>query len=134
MEKKARKRFSQQELEGYREKLLDLKDDLMKQIQEISEESLRKSKEEVSGDITSHSMDLADKACDSYEKDFNLGLISSEKRIIAEIDEALKRIQHDEFGFCLRCHKPIAKKRLDAIPYARHETKCQEEIEKEQAR
>lgn len=132
--KKKKDRFSRKELESYREKLLDLKDDLMKQIQEISEESLRKSQSEASGDITNHSLHLADRASDTYERDFHLSLVSSERRIVAQIDEALKRIEHKEYGFCARCGKPIAKQRLEAIPYARYETKCQEEIEKEQER
>lgn len=127
-----KERFSKKELEVYRDKLLDLKDDLMKQIHEISEESLRKSQNEASGDITKHSLHLADRASDTYERDFNLSLVSSESKIVTEIDEALKRIEHNEYGFCLKCGKPIAKKRLDAIPYARHETKCQEEIERQQ--
>lgn len=127
-------RFSQKELEEYQESLLNLKDDLMKQIQEISEESLRKSQKEASGDIGSHSLHLADRASDAYERDFNLGLVSSEKRIVVEIDQALKRIEQNEFGFCQCCGKPITKQRLKAIPYARHRTKCQEEIEKQEQR
>ncbi len=130
----SKSRFSKKELEGYRDRLLDLKDDLIKQIQEISEESLRKSQNEASGDITTYSMHLADRASDSYERDFNLNLVSSEKRIVIEIDKALKRLELDEYGFCLSCKKPITKQRLNAIPYARYGTKCQEEIEKEQSR
>ncbi|MCF7874496.1 MAG: TraR/DksA family transcriptional regulator [Candidatus Omnitrophica bacterium] len=131
---KKKKRFLKKELNAYREKLLDLKDDIMKQIQEISDESLRKSQQEASGDISAYSLHLADRASDSYERDFNLGLISSERRTVMEIDEALKRIDDNQYGFCQMCKKPIAKRRLDAIPYARYGTKCQQKIEKEQGR
>lgn len=131
---KKQKRFLKKDLDAYREKLLNLKDDLMKQIQEISDESLRKSQQEASGDITAYSLHLADRASDSYERDFNLGLVSSERRIVMEIDEALKRIDDGKYGYCQMCNKPIAKRRLKAIPYARYGTKCQEKIEKEQAR
>jgi RNA polymerase-binding protein DksA len=129
-----KKRFLKKELNAYREKLLDLKDDIMKQIQEISDESLRKSQQEASGDISAYSLHLADRASDSYERDFNLGLVSSERRIVMEIDEALKRIDENQYGFCQMCKKPIAKRRLDAIPYARYGTKCQQKIETEQGR
>jgi RNA polymerase-binding protein DksA len=131
---KKKKRFLKKELNAYREKLLDLKDDIMKQIQEVSDESLRKSQQEASGDISAYSLHLADRASDSYERDFNLGLISSERRIVMEIDEALKRIDDNQYGFCQMCKKPIAKRRLDAIPYARYGTKCQQKIETEQGR
>lgn len=131
---KKKKRFLKKELNAYREKLLNLKDDLMKQIQEISDESLRKSQQEASGDISAYSLHLADRASDSYERDFNLGLVSSERRIVMEIDEALKRIDDNQYGFCQMCKKPIAKRRLEAIPYARYGTKCQQKIEKEEER
>ncbi|MCF7895113.1 MAG: TraR/DksA family transcriptional regulator [Candidatus Omnitrophica bacterium] len=132
--KSKKKRFLKKELGVYREKLLDLKDDLTKQIQEISDESLRKSQQEASGDISAYSLHLADRASDAYERDFNLGLISAERKTIMEIDEALKRIDDNEYGFCQMCKKPIAKRRLDAIPYARYGTKCQKKIEKDQER
>ncbi len=132
--RKKKKRFSKKELNDYREKLLDLKDDIMKQIQEISEESLRKSQQEASGDISAYSLHLADRASDTYERDFNLGLVSSERRVVMEIDEALKRIDDNQYGFCQMCKKPIAKRRLEAIPYARYGAKCQQKIEKEQER
>jgi DnaK suppressor protein len=131
---KKKKRFLKKELESYREKLLNLKDDLTKQIQEITDESLRKSQQEASGDISAYSMHLADRASDAYERDFNLGLVSAERKEIMEIDEALKRIDDNEYGFCQMCKKPIAKRRLDAIPYARYGTKCQKKIEEEHQR
>lgn len=130
--KKKKQRFLKKDLMAYREQLLDLKDDLMKQIQEISEESLRKSQQEVSGDLSAYSLHLVDRAGDSYERDFNLGLVSAERRTIMEIDEALKRIVDNEYGFCQMCKKPIAKRRLKAIPYARYGTKCQQKIEEEE--
>ncbi len=130
--RKKKQRFSKKDLNAYREQLLDLKDDLMKQIQEISEESLRKSQQEASGDISAYSLHLADRAGDSYERDFNLGLVSAERRTVMEIDEALKRIDDNEYGFCQMCKKPIAKRRLKAIPYARYGTKCQQKIEEEE--
>ena len=126
-----KRKLSKKEIESYREQLLDLKDDFMKKIQEITEESLRKPQNEASGDITNYSLHLADRASDTYERDFSLGLVSAERKIVAEIDEALRRIEDNEYGFCLKCGKPIAKRRLDAIPYARHGTKCQKEIEEE---
>lgn len=129
--KKIKRRFSKKELDFYREKLLNLKDDILKQMREISEDTLMKTQKDISGDISGYSLHLADVASDNYERDFNLSLVSKERKIIMEIDEALKRIDEGTYGICQMSGKPIAKSRLQAIPYARYTKKCQEKLENE---
>ena len=67
--KKSKKRFSKKELEEYREKLLNLKDDTLRQIREISEDTLMKSQKDMSGDISGYGLHMADVASDNYERD-----------------------------------------------------------------
>ena len=128
------KRFTKKDLEQYKEKLFNLKDDTMKQIREISEDTLMKSQKDMSGDISGYSLHLADVATDNYERDFNLNLVSAERRIIMEIDAALKRIEDKTYGVCDSCKKNITKSRLKAIPYAKYCTKCKEKLEKQNPR
>jgi len=47
------------------------------------------------------------------------------------IDEALKRLEKNEYGICQMCQKIISKKRLDAVPWAPHCIECQEKAEEE---
>ncbi len=129
--KKSKKRFSKKELEEYREKLLNLKDDTLRQIREISEDTLMKSQKDMSGDISGYGLHMADVASDNYERDFNLDMVSSERKIVLEIDEAIKRIDDGTYGICQMSGKPISRSRLKAIPYARYSKKCQEKIEQE---
>jgi RNA polymerase-binding transcription factor DksA len=127
-----KKRFLKKDLQKYRKKLIDLKEDIFEQVQDISSETLMKSQKDISGDVSGCGLHMADVATDNYERDFNLNLISTEQRIIIEIDQALKRIEENNFGTCLGCKKPITKKRLNAIPYSRYCTKCQDEIERQE--
>lgn len=129
--KKTKRRFLKKDLDSYREKLINLKDDTLKQIREISQDTLMKTQKDMSGDMSGYGLHMADVASDSYERDFNLGLVSSERIIVMEIDEALKRIDDGSYGICLISGKPIKKSRLSAIPYAKHSKKCQEKLEKE---
>src|SRR5437868_4261151 len=46
-------------------------------------------------------------------------LLSTEAETLAEVNAALQRLDHDQFGRCVTCKKRIAKTRLDVIPYAR---------------
>ncbi|MFA7677253.1 MAG: TraR/DksA C4-type zinc finger protein [Candidatus Omnitrophota bacterium] len=132
--KQGKRRFTKKELEKYKEKLLDLKDDIMHQMKDISEDTLMKTQKDVSGDFSGYGLHMADVATDNYERDFNLGIVSSERRTIMEIDEALKRIEDGSYGICQMSGKPIAKTRLSAIPYAKYTKKCQEQREQEDKR
>ena len=93
-----------------------------------------KSQEEMSGDISRYSIHMADVASDNYEREFNLDLMSKEKELIAKIDASLKKIEDESFGLCVKCEGPIAKMRLDAIPYALYCMDCKKELEQEEHR
>ncbi len=129
--KKLKRRFSRKEFNIYREKLINLKDDTLKQMREISQDTLMKTQKDMSGDISGYGIHIADVASDNYDRDFNLSLVSNERKIVMEIDEALKRIDDGSYGICQMSGKPISKTRLNAIPYAKYSKKCQEKLEKE---
>jgi RNA polymerase-binding transcription factor DksA len=99
-------------------------------MQHISEAALRKSQKDASGDISGYSYHMADVATDTYDREFSLGLASSEQEALYEIEDALKRIEDGSFGLCEDCHRIITKIRLKAVPYARLCLKCQEAKEK----
>ncbi len=126
-----KKRFSKKDLDLYKEKLFNLKDDVLTQIRDISKDTLMKSQKDMSGDISGYGIHIADVATDNYERDFNLGLVSNERNIVMEIDGALKRVEDKTYGICNMCKKNISKIRLDARPHAEYCRKCKEKMEKE---
>ncbi len=75
--------------------------------------------------------DLVDKAETSYTKEFLLSLSDAEREQLLLIDEALRRLQHSEFGVCQLCQKDIGGKRLEAIPWTPYCIDCQEKAEEE---
>lgn len=75
--------------------------------------------------------DLVDKAETSYTKEFLLSLSDTEREQLLLIDEALKRLEHNEFGVCQLCQKEIGGKRLEAIPWTPYCIDCQEKAEEE---
>lgn len=119
------------ELKEYKEKLINLKEEVMNKIREISEDTLMKSQKDISGDMSGYGLHIADVASDNYERDFSLGLVSDERKVLLEIEEALKRVENKSYGACLVCEKPIASVRLKALPYAKCCKKCQDKLEKE---
>jgi DnaK suppressor protein len=63
----------------------------------------------------------------NQELAFRLG--ERESQSIAEIDDALQRIDDGTYGTCERCGKPIDERRLEAVPTARYDAACQAIIE-----
>ncbi len=85
---------------------------------------------EVETDIA---QDVVDKAESSYTKEFLLSLSDAERRQLALIDDALRRLPGKEFGLCQMCGKPISKKRLSALPWTAYCIDCQQKQEQEKA-
>jgi DnaK suppressor protein len=74
--------------------------------------------------------DPVDLAVRNYSKNVMLAVSENESRQLTEVDEALLRIEDEEYGTCLNCEKAINPKRLQAIPWARFCLDCQELLEK----
>ena len=108
-------------LEYYKKKLLAKREDLLKIIARTEEEG-RTADEDPT-------VDLADKAANSYTKEFLFGQTNHDRVTLQLVDEALARIKVDEFGLCTHCQQEVQQKRLEAVPWARHCITCQEKQE-----
>jgi DnaK suppressor protein len=62
-------------------------------------------------------------------KELALRLGERESQMVADIDQALLRIQEGSYGTCARCGKLIDERRLEALPTARYDAACQALIE-----
>ena len=77
----------------------------------------------------SETPDPVDLAVRNYSKNVMLAVSENESRQLALVDEALLRVEDDEYGVCQNCEKDINQKRLAAIPWARYCLSCQELVE-----
>lgn len=125
-----KKKLTKKELVDFKKLVLKKKEEILDEIKHISDDTLKKSQKEASGDISGYTYHMADVATDTYDREFSMGLASNERKLIYEFDDALKRIEEGTFGVCEDCKSLIAKNRLKAVPYARLCVKCQEKKEK----
>ena len=63
-----------------------------------------------------------------------LKLGEQESQMVADIDQALMRIDEGSYGLCVRCNEPIDERRLEALPTARYDAVCQGAIEEANGR
>lgn len=125
-----KKKLTKKELQEFKKIVLKRKEEVLDEIKHISEDTLKKSPKEASGDISGYTYHMADVATDTYDREFSLSLASNERKLIYEFDDALKKIEEGIFGICEDCKCLIAKNRLKAVPQARLCVKCQEKREK----
>ena len=111
-------------LEYFKKKLQAKRDELVRTITRTEQEG-----RSADDDPT---VDLADKAANSYTKEFLFGQTDNDRLTLQLVDEALRRVDKGTFGQCLICNQDIQQKRLDAVPWAPHCRECQEKLERGQ--
>ena len=109
--------------EYFKQKLTDWKETLLKG----SSETILNLKEdkEVSGDF-------ADIASAESTKSIELRTRDRERKLISKIEEALKRVENNTYGYCEVTGKPIGLKRLEARPIATLSIEAQQMHENEE--
>ena len=74
--------------------------------------------------------DLVDRASSESDKALELRTRDRQRKLIAKIDAALRRIDEGEYGYCEVTGEPISLKRLDARPIATMSLEAQERHER----
>ena len=83
-------------------------------------------------DDNSTSADMVDQASSYTEKNVEMRAINRQIKLISKIDQALKKIKDDTYGYCEETGEPIGIKRLMARPVAELCIAAQEKHEKEE--
>jgi DnaK suppressor protein len=73
--------------------------------------------------------DPVDQVRSSAEREMVVHRLDQRARLMHEIRAALEKIEDGSYGICEQCEEPIARKRLDAVPWARLCVRCQSEAE-----
>jgi RNA polymerase-binding protein DksA len=97
--------------EAMKSKLMDLKEQILRQLASESDEF-----QEIVDDM--EPKDLADIAADDIDRRILEVLGSQEIKRLQLIDSALGRMENGHYGVCMSCGKKIPEERLKAIPYA----------------
>ena len=109
--------------EYFRQKLLRWKGELLKEssetLQSLQEDNLQEP-------------DIGDRASLETERALELRTRDRERKLIAKIDEALRRVEEGTYGYCEETGDPIGVKRLEARPIATLSIEAQERHERQE--
>ncbi len=112
-----------------RQRLLDLRDDLVDAVSGMARDTIRNAPE--GSEASGSGQHQGDAGSDAYDRDFALSVLAKEQDALYEIEQALYRIKHGSYGICEMSARKIPQARLEAIPFARLTVECQGQWEKE---
>jgi DnaK suppressor protein len=113
--------MNDRQLEYFRRKLINWKNELLEQSAETID-NLQESARNVP--------DIADRASEETDRALELRTRDRQRKLVAKIDAALRRIENGEYGYCEMTGEPISLKRLDARPIATMTLEAQEKHER----
>jgi len=109
------------QVEYFRQKLISWKNELVSDSKDTIE-SLQ--------DSTRAIPDITDRASEETDRALELRTRDRQRKLVAKIDSALRRIEDGEFGYCEETGDPISLRRLDARPIATMSLEAQERHER----
>jgi len=109
------------QVEYFRQKLISWKNELVSD-SKVTIESLQ--------DSTRAIPDISDRASEETDRALELRTRDRQRKLVAKIDSALRRIEDGEFGYCEETGDPISLRRLDARPIATMSLEAQERHER----
>ena len=98
--------MNEKQREYFRRKLNAMKEEILKESRETIQN--------LQAETVPHA-DLADRASTEAERQLELRTRDRQRKLIAKIDAALRRIEDGSYGFCEETGEPISLKRLDRM-------------------
>lgn len=115
--------MTERDLKEIKEKLLQMREEVIKNINETVERMSKTKREE--GDTT----DMASLEEANY---MTFRLTSRDNKFLKKIEETLRRIENGTYGICEMCGEEIPLERLKARPVTNMCIKCKELQEEEE--
>lgn len=104
-----------------RERLEQEKERLRALIHNLSEDNdLDETDRAGNGELSSLDQHPGDMGSETFEREKDMAILSTLEDQVAEVDQALKRLEAGDYGSCEKCGKPIGEERLEVIPTARY--------------
>jgi RNA polymerase-binding transcription factor DksA len=124
------KGYGKRELEHFRQIILDKRDEIIEQLQNLKEQMLDPTTGEYINENSPYSLHMAEQGTDAMEREKTFLYAQRENKFLGYLEDALKRIEAGTYGICVECiDEPqhlcetcplIPKERLEAVPHSQH--------------
>ena len=113
--------MNDRQLEYFKQKLLNWKEDILRE----SRDTLA----HLQTDTENHP-DIADRASSETDRALELRTRDRQRKLISKIDDAIRRIEDNSYGYCEETGEPLGLARLEARPVATMSLEAQERHER----
>ena len=122
------KGYSKKELEHFKNVILDKRDEIIEQLQNLKEQMLDPTTGEYINENSPYSLHMAEQGTDAMEREKTFLYAQRENKFLGYLEDALKRIEVGTYGICVECiDEPqhlcdtcplVPKARLEAVPHS----------------
>lgn len=122
------KGYSKKELEHFRSVILEKRDEIVDQLQNLREQMLDPATGEYINENSPYSLHMAEQGTDAMEREKTFLYAQRENKFLGYLEDSLKRIDNGIYGICVSCiEEPqhlcptcplIPKERLEAVPHS----------------
>ena len=124
------KGYNKKELEHFKQIILDKRDEIIEQLQNLKDQMLDPTTGEYINENSPYSLHMAEQGTDAMEREKTFLYAQRENKFLGYLEDALKRIEAGTYGICIECiDEPqnlcetcplIPKERLEAVPHSQH--------------
>jgi RNA polymerase-binding transcription factor DksA len=124
------KGYSKKDLEHFKQIILEKRDEIIEQLQNLKEQMLDPTTGEYINENSPYSLHMAEQGTDAMEREKTFLYAQRENKFLGYLEDALKRIETGTYGICVECiDEPqhlcetcplIPKERLEAVPHSQH--------------
>jgi RNA polymerase-binding protein DksA len=112
-----RKGYSKADLEHFKQIILERRKEILEDLETLKASIMDVTTGEYVTESSTYSLHM-EQGTDAMEREKTFLFASREGKFLNYLDDALKRIEKGEYGFCVDCGKLIDKERLEAVPHA----------------
>lgn len=122
------KGYGKKDLEHFRKVILEKRDEILEQLQNLKEQMMDPTTGEYINENSPYSLHMAEQGTDAMEREKTFLYAQRENKFLSYLEDALKRIDLGTYGICIECiEEPqhlcptcplIPKARLEAVPHS----------------
>jgi len=116
--------FNKRTLDRFRKILISKRDELTGDVSRMESNTLGM------GDGATKAQAVDDQGAEAADQALSLDLVAAERKLLAEIVAAIARIDNKSFGVCELTGLPIAKERLEELPWTRYSIEAARQLER----
>ncbi len=121
--KVSRKGYSKEDLQHFKKIILEKRNEILEELESLKSTMMDVTTGQYETENSTYSLHM-DQGTDAMEREKTFLFASREGKFLNYLDDALKRIERGDYGFCTECGSLIDRERLEAVPHAHQCINC----------